>query len=254
MKGSGDNLAPVARVLVLTEDRSRTGNQTIQTILRIILTYIAPTADVSGVELSPIPNSMAASVLPGNIWKSAKKTADQGRVDLVNRIATQLALGHFVVHHIDGDRTWSERDMSENVRLYRDRIERSVRRTLRDSKKLRGPELDEYMSRFLRLVPFWCIEAWLFQNTEEATRRCPGGDHQCPTRLSEWKGDRGKLDEERTPKELLCFGSKHNLQLATEDFPTDAVMSAQKSFAAALALVGSCAPLMQRLQPTVPST
>jgi hypothetical protein len=235
-------------VLVLTEDRSNSANQTIQAILREILSFAAPAADLSTVEMSPVPDSRAASVLPGNLWKSAKKTANAGTMDLVDRIAIQLAQGHFVVHHVDGDRTWTERETSENVLQYREVIERRVRGRLRDSKKLRGPELDEHMSRFLRIVPFWCIEAWLFQNTKEAIRHCRGPDHLCRARLGEWESNRGKLDEERTPKELVCFGSKHNLDLATEGFPASAVVGAQKSFAAAVALVGSCAPLMQRLQ------
>jgi hypothetical protein len=241
-------LASGVRVLVLTEDRSKSANQTVQAILRIILSCASSVVDLSQVEMSPVPDSRAASVLPGNLWKSAKKTANAGVMDLVDRIAIQLAQGHFVVHHVDGDRTWSERETSENVLQYREVIERRVRGRLRDSKKLRGPELDEHMSRFLRLVPFWCIEAWLFQNTNEAAQHCPAVDHECPAKLGEWEGDRGKLDEERTPKELLCFGSKYNLDLATESFPTSAVVSAQKSFAAAVALVRSCAPLMQRLQ------
>jgi hypothetical protein len=246
-------LASGARILVLTEDKSKSANQTIQGILRLVLSQAAPTADLSAVEMSPIPASRAASVLPGNIWKSAKKTANAGVMDLVDRISIQLSLGHFVVHHVDGDRTWTERETSENVLQYREVIERRVRGRLRDSKKLRGSELDEHMSRFLRLVPFWCVEAWLFQNTREAARHCAGAEaHPCLARLQEWENNRGKLDEERTPKELLCFGSKHNLELAVEDFSTEAVVGAQKSFAAAVALVAACTPLMQRLQLAAP--
>jgi hypothetical protein len=103
------------------------------------------------------------------------------------------------------------------------------------------------MSRLLVLVPFWCIEAWLFQNGVEARRHCPDPEHACARRLDAWSAARDRLDEEPTPKELLCFTSRHNLALAGAEFPAEAVALVGKSYADALAVLRGCAPFVAAL-------
>lgn len=248
--------SPVARLLVLTEDSSADGPPTIRALLQHVLAQVNSAADLARVSFEPLPDSRASKALAGNVWKSAKKTATAGVVDLVQRIARHLALGSscFVVHHIDGDRVWKDRDSSENVREYGNVVMRRVRLQLSvwAAKQNRGAVVDEHMSRLLLLTPFWCVEAWLFQNTEEAGKHCTNPGHQCASLLSGWKSDRSKLDEERTPKELLCFRDKHNAILAGTSFPRGELLLAGKSFAAAVNTMQTCAPLVASLSLAVP--
>ena len=245
--------APVARVLVLTEDGSATAVGTVQSLLRHLLVQVARTADLDRVDLAPIPESRARKVLPGNVWKSAKKTAGPGVVDLAQRIATRLVLDDgFVVQHLDGDRVWGERGTSENVLAFQNVISRRVRANLRHSEKLDATEIDAHMRRLLVLVPFWCIEAWLFQNTLDARTHCSHTGHQCSQRLDAWAADRTLLDEVPTPKDLLCFGTRHNLALAGPLFPSDELLAAGKSYAAAVQTLCDCeAPTMALKRSTV---
>jgi hypothetical protein len=108
--------------------------------------------------------------------------------------------------------------------------------------------VDEHMSRLLLLTLYWCVEAWLFQNTEEAGKHCANPGDQCTPLLSAWKADRSKLDEERTPKELLCFRDRHNAVLAGPSFPRDELLQAGKSYAAAVNFMRTCAPLVASLR------
>lgn len=247
---------PVARLLVLTEDSSSDGVPTIRALLQHVLAQVNSAADLSKVSFEPLPDSRASRALAGNVWKSAKKTATASVVDLVQRIARHLASGSscFVVHHFDGDRVWQDRDRSENVREYGNVVMRRVRTQLGDwaAKKNRGASVDEHMSRLLLLTPYWCVEAWLFQNTEEAGKHCVNPGDQCALRLSAWKADRSKLDEERTPKELLCFRDRHNLALAGPSFPRDELVLAGKSYAAVVDSMRTCAPLVASLSQAIP--
>jgi hypothetical protein len=98
-----------------------------------MLLQVAPAARLDRIGLDPLPDSLASTVVAGNVWKSAKATATRGVVDLVQRLARHLLRGEhtFVIHHVDGDRPWAERATSENVAQYRVVIERRVRAALR---------------------------------------------------------------------------------------------------------------------------
>lgn len=91
------------------------------------------------------------------------------------------------------------------------------------------------MMRYIRLVPYREIEAWLYQNTRVATRLCQAnpacrGAHTA--KIESWAADRGLLDEIERPAKELCFAKKHNSELA-QGYPTADVVAAGKSLAAA---------------------
>ncbi len=245
------SVPPVARVLVLSEDDARDAVPTVQALLRHMMRQVEPEANLDRVALDPLPDSLASTVVAGNVWKSAKGTANAGIVDLVQRLARHLVLADgFVVHHVDGDRVWAERATSENVAKYQAVIVRRVREQVRvwTAKQKRGVEVDARMGRLLVLMPFWCIEAWLFQNGVEARRRCPDPMHECRPRLDAWSAAPDLLDEEQTTKERLCFKSRHNLALASDAFPAESVAAIGKSYAAAIEALRACAPLVEALR------
>lgn len=97
-------------------------------------------------------------------------------------------------------------------------------------------------------MPYYSIEAWLYQNTREGARLCAqGGCSQHLDPFRQWELDRGLLDEVEQPKEQVCFRSAHNARLAAEGFPADAVFAADKSFAAAVTSLLESAELCQAL-------
>jgi hypothetical protein len=75
--------------------------------------------------------------------------------------------------------------------------------------------------------------------------------HPWRARLSgQWQQDRAILDELPQPKTLLCFGAEHNLALARQGFPTDAVYDARRSFAETVDRLMACSTLIAALAAT----
>ncbi|NOJ93276.1 hypothetical protein HMI51_10075 [Corallococcus coralloides] len=91
------------------------------------------------------------------------------------------------------------------------------------------------MNRLKRIVPFYSIEAWLFQNTRKAIHLCKQhyGRHYAE-QFQRWGQERHTLDEVRKPKEQVCLGAKHNHALTSATFPTRDVYTAGCSFASVL--------------------
>jgi hypothetical protein len=107
------------------------------------------------------------------------------------------------------------------------------------------------MSRLKQVVPFYSIEAWLFQNTQEAIRLCQehhGG--RDAARFQQWEQDRAALDEVLKPKAEVCLGAKHNLELASNGFPAREARAAGKSFAAIIQALCQDAELCEALRRT----
>jgi hypothetical protein len=112
-------------------------------------------------------------------------------------------------------------------------------------------ERNERLKRLRLLVPFYSIEAWLYQNTREAARRCEEeGCKQCRPKLEEWAQGRASLDEVPRPKEVLCLRDKYNAHLASSGFPADEVYAADASFAHAVEGLLDCSEFTSALERT----
>jgi len=108
-------------------------------------------------------------------------------------------------------------------------------------------------SKLIRLVPFYCIEAWLFQNTMAARRllkktgRCRPADSAL---LDAWKADPSLLDDLFKPKEQICMGARFNKELASSAFPAAKVEGVRRSFALVVDSMRACQPLVDALRMT----
>lgn len=254
-------MRPSLSILVLTEDTAKDAAATVTELVRSILLHAEPTTQTHRIEFRPLdPDDEAAMATRADMWKSTKSDDERFIVALARRIATKLREeSGFVVFHFDGDRVWSERATSDNVTkfdLFRNRVRQLLSTPKQHRASARGsadrPDaVDPAMQRLLTLVPFWSIEAWLFQNVEVGTRTCQTrkcGRHVST--LSKWKATRSLLDEERKPKTLLCFGSTYNLELARRGFPLSEVVEVRKSLAATVEHFQSCAALRAALRAT----
>lgn len=265
-------------VLVLSEDSGRGAHDTLASLARKMFLFIDPASQTQHIRFEPPENEGARQALRGNLWKSREPRDQPKRRDLIGYIATKISEGpaSFVLFHVDGDRPFSaveavsgvpgaERVMeSENVEKFRQFIEREVLQFIehrrrraaetprRSPASLSAPPVPE-MQQLLLAVPYYSIEAWLFQNIDRARQLCLahprcGGAH-LPL-LEEWARDRGVLDEVDRPKERLCFRDTHNPTLAGSGFPTEAVYDARKSFAETVDRLLECPMLLEALRST----
>lgn len=177
-----------------------------------------------------------------------------------------------MLFHVDGDVPFTSAKSagpespaeSENVRKFRAFIEREVMQFVEHRrgvapgavKELQGdsgaPPGSE-MAQLLLAVPYYSIEAWLFQNVERAKELCRahptcGGAHV--EILDEWARNRALLDDVEQPKERLCFADAHNRDLAGAGFPAEAVYDARRSFAETVDRLMECPRLIEALRAT----
>lgn len=182
-------------------------------------------------ELEPVSDPRFLELIRANLWRSNRAVHRRHLIDLRLRIASKLAEPGergVVLFHVDGDCPWSSRNESRTYRDFVRLVAKPVARILRNRGKYRC------LSRLVMVMPFYSIEAWLFQNTRVAISILEndfGASHVELVRS--WGSDRGLLDEIVQPKSLLPLGSKYNLRLVS-DLPVGDVARARKSFFATM--------------------
>lgn len=238
---------PVFSVLVLTEDGGTRASETIELLVKKLFRYLDPNCATHRIEFDPSEDD-ARAVLAANQFKNSEH---QFFRLLHGYIATQLMRpNHFVVHHVDADRKWSERARrpSENAAAVGRDILAHVRVRLRAW--FSDAEIDGLMTRYFTLVPYWELEAWLYQNTDRALQLCRhAANCRCPELLSEWRADRSLLDDVAHPSDQLCLGKRHNDTLL-EGYPTADVVAANTSLAAAVNTLLECDALLRAIEHT----
>ena len=247
-----------ASVLLLTEDSGDQAFETIEAILKRLLVATDCGAQTIRLDVEPLQNEESARAVHGNIWKSDKQREQRAIKSMLQDIASKLLEDDgFVVFHIDGDVVWSGERPGENERKFEKIVRLAVRiavqaRLASDSLPPIRRTLSQALESLLLLIPHFCIEAWLYQNTDRAKAICQrdhAGRHVHV--LDAWAADRTRLDEVDRPKSkgTCCLGAEHNLELATEAFPTLAVLGKSPSFTEAVHTLRGCRPLMLVLNP-----
>lgn len=242
-------------VFVLTEDSAANAHETLVALLKRTFTLICPGVGTHLVAFEPA-DPEARLAVQANAWKSRRPADHKAVVKLHRTIARKLVeqaeVPAVIIFHVDGDRVWAERKRSENAEKLGALItcvQQLVAGNL--AGKSRGQDVGRAMARLLVWMPFYSIEAWLFQNHEEARRLCHAtGCGRHDETLAEWAQDRGALDEVEKPKEALCFRDRHNLVLAKR-FPAEEVRAAGKSYATVVAALESCPGLADALAHTL---
>lgn len=238
---------PCLSILVLTEDSGDDAFETLCHVVKILLKEVDRQTRTHEEKLAllPLRSQTALQSLKANVWKSDKPEHRRNRVDLVQTIATHIMKDEcsWVFFHFDGDRPWARRASSENSQKFKTHILEQVFKIVEGSSKVRSVQfeskdelrsyVDSRMSRVKRIVPFYSIEAWLYQNSERAIDICHKyyrGRHA--DRFERWRDDRSLLDELEKTKEQVCLGSKYNLMLVSSSYPVREVREVGKSFAA----------------------
>lgn len=217
------------RTLVLTEDSGKDGHGVVRDLLACMFRLIEPGTQTQRVDFEPA-NEAARRVMRANGWESKKR---RDLVDLRQTIAEKLMEEGFVFFHFDGDQRWSRRARCTRRGNFEGLIVDKVRIILEGMAE-RG-RLDESvhdaLGRLHAIVPFYSIEAWLFQNERVGCRLArDAGTDADHARFVAWAEDRTLLDDVHRPKEQVSFGAQHNAAL-TRGFPAVAVRAAGRSFA-----------------------
>lgn len=239
-------------ILVLTEDTGAQAQATVRHLVKVALQLVAPKVDTRRLRLLPVENSLAASALRANAWKSKKgNRRTPERNALIGEIATRLAQGHYVAFHVDTDTTWSERATSDNRQKFEAQIRNLVRAELmadgaRPTHRARTEaEANELVKNLFAIHPCYSIESWLYQATGELRALCAKRhvDPHHQALIAGWEADRTKLDEVLQPKEALCVGDQSNAHLA-QHFPASQAEAAKRSWAEFIELLRASRSLM----------
>jgi hypothetical protein len=195
-------------IQVFPEDNGKDAFDTLCKLLSAALRRIEPHLDETRVRYE---HGMSFH----EFYRSTRPDDHGRKLTLARSIATHIALRHqptVAVVHVDADLRWSDRDethLCDNLRRFKKEIGTRVAAHLR----VDADQLD----RLLFLVPFWSIESWLYQNTQEALAIC--AEHHPRYRdaaetFKRWRDAPDRLDDEVHPKRQIYFGSKFNLRLA----------------------------------------
>jgi hypothetical protein len=243
--------------LVLGEDSAGDAHLTLVALAKKILRLVDPYHDDQHIRFEPPEGAGVRAALRGNLWKSKKPSDYAKRRDLIGYVATKLLEGDraFVLYHVDGDRPWAERGESENARKFRDFIETDVRQHVEHRLRQSGRPAGEIsLSQLLLMVPYYHLEAWLFQNAQAGRRLCAENE-RCKGNHAElfgrWEQDRAALDDEVNPKKMVCFESEYNHRLA-EGLDVEAVYYAERSLHATVEAFMQRPALLQALEVTRP--
>jgi hypothetical protein len=225
-------------IYILTED---SGKDSFETLKALILQMLrCHEKDHRGSEICF--ETLHAPIVQANGWKNLKK--QQQVTDLARALATKvLEPNAFICFHFDADCAWSsvyqpsgqlDLSASENWTKFEEIIISRVMTTLTTAKGARISAAQAsycIQEKLFRLIPFYSIESWLFQNIDCAEQiSLEQYDAANADEFAEWRQDRAQLDEHHQPKDTICLKAKHNLALVTTAYPAQKVYEARRSF------------------------
>ena len=254
----------VLSVLILTEDSSPSAHDTLVPLARKLLQFVDRHARSNRIHFEPVEPEARLAVR-ANVWRSwkAPNPRDERSIRILRRTLATKVLEKgppgYVLFHFDGDCSWSARELHENahrLESFSGFIE-SIRPAIQNSLRERNLPLDDaamgtYLRRICAVVPFYSIESWLYQNTEQACRMCQQRCGKHVQLIRQWERNRELLDEVVKPKQQLCIGSEENRALAetlTHQLADDLYLLEQ-SFHATVERLQSCPGLADALRAT----
>ena len=194
-------------VLVLTEDTGSGAHDVLVALLRKLFYLLDPQIDLSLVSFERGPRF-------NDFYKGTRVRDYDRQLNVAKVIANSLLGGAkptIVVVHVDADRGWSDRcgeHGCDNLQAFRRRI------TARVAALLDGKGMVTHLDRLLEVIPFWCIESWLFQNSQEAQKICDElGNVAASEQITAWQNAPHRLDDVVRPKTQITLGAKYNLRV-----------------------------------------
>jgi len=147
---------------------------------------------------------------------------------------------NLVLFHIDGDIPWSQGEggtRGPNLEAFERKLKPAMEAVLAMRQQ------SDCLERFMLVVPYYSIEAWIFQNLEEAKalymRHYPHG-HEAVRLLEHYEGNRSDLEEACDLKERFRLLSQHRLHLVLTRWPSRKALNTRRSFALAVERLRAC--------------
>lgn len=205
--------------LVYTEDSGKDADAVLFALIRKLAARIEPGTRTNLLDLRPA-HGEPRRAMRAHAWKGHEVL----RRALVKELATRLKMGDIVVFHHDGDIPWQSGPGSP-------KHDRDLERLLHDVRRLLADDTDP--GTFLRLVPHYSIESWLYLNRGALRALVDSGKHG--PELMAWLDQNDHpttgLDHVSKPKDACPAGDRHNQLLAVQAFPADEVARKSPSWA-----------------------
>ena len=234
-------------ILLLPEDTSQDSDKILKSLVLKSLRLLDSTCPTEQIDFEPATDE-AKEIANAPGWRDQTTKNAEKRRRVLGAIATRISQpGNYVVFHFDGDTTWSNRANSKECQQFETKVRQTIeiilatppqkRTAKREPSAPRDPQgVARNLARLLPMVPFYCIESWLYQNTREAIKICGHAKYKESERqkarqqFEAWAKDRGALDELEKPKDAVCLWSDHNQDLASNNFPAKEVYGVGTSF------------------------
>jgi hypothetical protein len=240
-------VTPRFSIALLTEDKSERTWLGLKAVVEKLLRRFEDDGFTPLVQIVPA-DPRVRPIVVANRWRSTDPKDEPAKRDLWRYLAWTISEpGGFVVFHYDGDTVWSRRRESRGVAQF-DEVRTRVAQVL-NSKGLPREEVTRRLHRLIECVPFYSVEAWLFQATAHAialcTKKYGGTDVE---KFAEWGADRAKLDEVWKPKDKGTTGlqDNHNEELGRH-VPVWEVVRAGRSLFGFVWRLHSCADMEEAL-------
>jgi len=234
-------------LVIYTEDSSKDADATMRALVERLLYRLEPNVQVHRVELrSALGDARAAAA--AQRWKGQDARGEGLRRALANELARRLVMGDFVVFHYDGDKAWDGQPGSPH-----DGAVAELYREIHGHVEARGKGAG-LLAGFLRLVPFYSVESWLYLNRKavvdlvNAGRPLQEGLDWLDAHLDDDLG----YDGVKKPKDACPLGAKCNRTLAEQQWSAATAAASSPSWRQVEADWTSCAGLMTALRQTCP--
>jgi hypothetical protein len=234
-------------IALLTEDRSEGTRRGLQAVLEKLLRRFEDDGFTPRkIKIVP-PDDSVRPIVIANRWESGDLKDASKKRELWTYIARVISEpGGFVVFHYDGDMVWAQRTASQRPAKFDREIRTRVTQVLR-TKGLSDDEVARRMRRLIECVPFYSVEAWLYQATTRAIALCKEKYHGADVeKFAAWGADRAVLDEVSKPKGATCLQDKHNEELGRH-VPVWEVVRAGRSLMGFVWALHACPELEEAL-------
>lgn len=242
----------VISFLLLTEDTGEHAFATQKALTEKMLHLVAEGCAVRRIDFQPGDEPTRAG-MGFNAYISTESRDYRKKIDLAGAIATHLLrddITAFVLVHIDGDRNWTDRGEHPLARCSNQEI--FVRTIVRPVEAILEQEgRPELIERLRYMLPFWSVEAWLYQNSVELAAICaehaPRHERDANI-LRDWRSDPACLDSVVRPKATATtLQDRYNARLA-RSLPARKIYDLGLSFAATVDGLKACSVLTTALE------
>lgn len=210
---------PIVKVRIITEDNSKDALEVYTNLFKSILKNCTEGFDSRQVKIPDNESFSFADVAGGNNWRQ-KRPRDKGLSFRIKEFKREIASylmnkNSFILWHFDGDMKWSGSKNGTKCQTFQ-QFQKFIDPIL---EKTDTPDITK--DRFLLLIPFYSIEAWLYQNKAVLKTISRTDDIQ--------KISPEELDEIEKIKEKFTIKAKYNRDLSKQ-YPFNAVFKLGKSF------------------------